>query len=84
MCCLVLLGPLLKRCVILPCFAATEFKEVVPSWVYTVKIPADYAEDKLVGCSDGMQMVGTNTVQRKRTGHFDTDAAKWGRGFTSG
>ena len=66
------------------CYLLAAFKEVVPAWVYTVKIPPEYAADKLGGCSDGMNMVGPNTVQRTRVGHFDTDAAKWSRGFTSG
>ncbi|XP_041372244.1 SPRY domain-containing SOCS box protein 1-like [Gigantopelta aegis] len=57
---------------------------VIPSWIYTVKVKPEFAEDKFDSFSDGIHRVSTNTVVRFRTGHFDTDAARWSRGFTSG
>ncbi|XP_076436960.1 uncharacterized protein LOC143276372 [Babylonia areolata] len=67
--------------------ASTErspMKEVIPPWVYTVKIPPEHVGDKLGACSDGMSHVGPNTITRSRTGVLDTDGARWSRGFTSG
>ncbi|KAK7477021.1 hypothetical protein BaRGS_00031701 [Batillaria attramentaria] len=58
--------------------------EVIPQWVYTVKVPPEMMTDKFASCSDGMTQVGPNTVSRTRHGAFDTDGARWCRGFTSG
>ena len=48
----------------------------LPAWVTTIQI--DPSIDKGIGgCSDGMNIINPNVVHRHRTGHFETDGAKW-------
>ena len=53
-------------------------------WIYTAKLPEDQSNHKFAAMSSGMQQLGPNTVARQRTGKFDTDAARWKEGFSSG
>ncbi|RUS74488.1 hypothetical protein EGW08_017763, partial [Elysia chlorotica] len=59
-------------------------REAVPMWIYTAKLPDDQSNHKFAAMSSGMQQLGPNTVARQRTGKFDTDAARWKEGFSSG
>ncbi|KAK3730551.1 hypothetical protein RRG08_006400 [Elysia crispata] len=59
-------------------------REAVPMWIYTAKLPEDQTNHKFTSMSSGMQQLGPNTVARQRTGKFDTDAARWKEGFSSG
>ncbi|GFO39563.1 hypothetical protein PoB_006606800 [Plakobranchus ocellatus] len=59
-------------------------REAVPMWIYTAKLPDDQSNHKFAGMSSGMQQLGPNSVARQRTGKFDTDAARWKEGFSSG
>ncbi|XP_035827132.1 uncharacterized protein LOC101852866 [Aplysia californica] len=59
-------------------------KEAVPMWIYTAQVSGDNSQDKFAAISPGMYQLGPNTVARQRTGHYDTDAAQWKKGFSSG
>ncbi|XP_067687266.1 uncharacterized protein [Haliotis asinina] len=64
--------------------SVTHNQEPIPRWIYTVKVRDEYNVDKFDAFSDGMSHVTPTTVTRSRPGKFDTDAARWSRGFTSG
>ncbi|XP_046355582.2 uncharacterized protein LOC124134676 [Haliotis rufescens] len=64
--------------------SVTHTQEPIPRWIYTVKVKDEYAVDKFDAFSEGMSHVTPTTMTRSRPGKFDTDAARWSRGFTTG
>ncbi|XP_071100749.1 uncharacterized protein [Haliotis cracherodii] len=64
--------------------SVTHNQEPIPRWIYTVKVKDEYAVDKFDAFSEGMSHVTPTTMTRSRPGKFDTDAARWSRGFTTG
>ncbi|XP_076456074.1 F-box/SPRY domain-containing protein 1-like [Babylonia areolata] len=62
----------------------TGMTEMEPGWVKTVQVLPEFANDKMGSVSEGFSITNPNSIYRHRLGHFDSDGAKWGRGFTSG